>query len=762
MPGLEGLFCHMAARAAQRLPPGGALLRGLPGAPEDRRAAAMALRADMQSHNWYQRAYTLHFLDAARTPLEALAGRPGPNAVAAKHEAAARGPGAGPRPRRPASAVGVDRAYVMDERTVREEMMTNRPASAVALLEGVAVSREARCTCPVLSGALLAGLLPHPWPGLVEDAAAAASAAFGTVSSSAEGERSAGDAAAGGTADAGAAVQGHQPYGSAALAPYEAVARAALEQASVRALDDKADAESVLAACAAGTLPPWTRHVVQEHVEWIEFLPYHLMPYAAVHSAAAASGAAEVAGATAVRAAHAVAFSSTAAQEAAAVAAAEACAASGHAHNEPRALVQVHGACTVRPAAAVAPRPPAAPPRRRPVAGTDGPSSAGSAALASSAAGPSAGSSLLPPRTAAASVILPDVATALAAAAAAVASLERLSDLVGAAAELTPPLAVAAAAGFELPVQDLQAAVAHSTALIAGLQELKAELGGLTALHHALFAEAEAGMDKEEGGEEGATAAARAAALASAGLRTWATAYRDAAQRLSVFLSPTRVLGPEGAYVRRVLAAALEQASAAAAVTAAHLEPECATFDRRNDDLFRLLPFDLPPPPPPADSSHPASGSEAQAATEVAKERGAAGPSTSATSPPAAAASAAAAAGDAAAGAVAGGMAPYLDAPPPPGWAALGLFSGQRQERVDTGRVVLQGADEDGHRVVHMAAGLLLPVPASAVVVKALRPEDLNDRVRWSHDGYVNVDVPYVALQGRTLVLPPGMQACAP
>ncbi len=43
-------------------------------------------------------------------------------------------------------------------------------------------------------------------------------------------------------------------------------------------------AASVLAACAAGQLPPWTRHVVLEHGEWVEFLPRHL------HDEAAAAG----------------------------------------------------------------------------------------------------------------------------------------------------------------------------------------------------------------------------------------------------------------------------------------------------------------------------------------------------------------------------------------------------------------------------------------------------------------------------------------
>lgn len=40
----------------------------------------------------------------------------------------------------------------------------------------------------------------------------------------------------------------------------------------------------MLAACAAGLLPPWTRHVVLEHGEWVEFLPRHL------HDEAAAAG----------------------------------------------------------------------------------------------------------------------------------------------------------------------------------------------------------------------------------------------------------------------------------------------------------------------------------------------------------------------------------------------------------------------------------------------------------------------------------------
>lgn len=32
----------------------------------------------------------------------------------------------------------------------------------------------------------------------------------------------------------------------------------------------------MFAACAAGQLPPWVKHVVMEHAEFIEFLPPHL------------------------------------------------------------------------------------------------------------------------------------------------------------------------------------------------------------------------------------------------------------------------------------------------------------------------------------------------------------------------------------------------------------------------------------------------------------------------------------------------------
>ncbi|KAG2493422.1 hypothetical protein HYH03_008242 [Edaphochlamys debaryana] len=904
---LESLFCQMAARVAHGDPLGGAMLRGLPGSHRERRTAAMALGAGIQVRTWYDRNYKLHFLPAARTPLEALArvsGASGSASAAASARgalqalAAAGGPvgamaaaaaaampgaaaagGSGPGPRRPTSDVGLDSAYVMDERAVREELMTTRPANAVALLEGMALSREGRLSCPVLSGALLAGLLPHPWPGVVSDAAAAA-AAMGAVL--AEGRGGDGGAAARSTASAaaGAAVpQEQQPYGPGTLAPYEAVATAALDQASVRALDDKTDAESVFAACAAGTLPPWTRHVVQEHVEWIEFLPYHLMPYASAHPAASSSSAvgprpdeaapasaagastsaeaaaaargasgalpADVGGAGAMgtvgspaarSAAPGGAYSSAAAREAAAVAAAVAALhratptmhpvmwyrftehaeyarrrLSGRARSLLRhaadlcggaAMVLggslgrhlatleavVGGVCDAAELEAVCEeeggeedlQPGACLAAARRLPGGEGLLGAAAAALADTAstaeagprprsAYPLAGAPPPPPPPA-----LPSVTTALAAAAAAAASVERLSSFATAAAVLAPQLA-AAAAGCELPARELQAAMVHSADLIASLQELEERLDDLADSYRELLAEAEADDEEEEGedDEEGeGEAEATAEARAQARLRSWAEACREAAPRLMKFLSPTGALGPVGAEVRRTLAAALERGSAAAAAAAAaQPEPECPTVERRNEALLRRLPFDVPPPAPfdalqpvrqrrRRRSSDPSSEGEAETAgAEVGEVQvAAAGPSTSA------AAAAAHAPPPAALGAAEAAAlpAPHLDAPPPPGWACQGVFSGRLQGDVDAGRVVLPEADEDGHRVVHVAAQLLLPVPASAVVVKSVRPENLMGLVGWDDNDSPNVDVQYVALQGRALVLPPGGQACAP
>lgn len=48
--------------------------------------------------------------------------------------------------------------------------------------------------------------------------------------------------------------------------------------------------ESVFAACASGQLPPWVRHVVLNHAEYIELLPPHLAVTAGAWSAAGGKG----------------------------------------------------------------------------------------------------------------------------------------------------------------------------------------------------------------------------------------------------------------------------------------------------------------------------------------------------------------------------------------------------------------------------------------------------------------------------------------
>ncbi|GFR43572.1 hypothetical protein Agub_g4667, partial [Astrephomene gubernaculifera] len=145
------------------------------------------------------------------------------------------------------------------------------PASCVALLHGVSVSREGRLSCPLQCGALLAGLLPPAWPQPAEAAGAAMRSA---MEAAAGGE--AGTAAGGAKAAAAPWFAGAGAGGGGAVRPYDMLLRGTLEQPAVTALDDKLDAESVFSACRSGQLPPWVRHVVADHAEFIELLPHHL------------------------------------------------------------------------------------------------------------------------------------------------------------------------------------------------------------------------------------------------------------------------------------------------------------------------------------------------------------------------------------------------------------------------------------------------------------------------------------------------------
>ncbi|GIL47520.1 hypothetical protein Vafri_4323 [Volvox africanus] len=187
------------------------------------------------------------------------------------------------------------------------------------------------------------------------------------------------------------------------------------------------------------------------------------------------------------------------------------------------------------------------------------------------------------------------------------------------------------------------------------------------------------------------------------------------------------VLGPEGRQARLALAAALRRKVAAMEAAAASAQSDRPKIvERRNEELLRWLPVEVAAPI----TQSPAA---VTAATSPSLHSG----------------------GMSDSGSDAGVV---LEPPAPDGWAAERLFDPELQHDVVLGRVMLPEDNEDCHRVVHMAAKLLFPVAANAVVFKAIRPENLMEMVGWDDEEGPNVDVQYVALQGRALQLPSGVQ----
>ncbi|GLC68399.1 hypothetical protein PLESTF_000687400 [Pleodorina starrii] len=724
---LESFFCQMAARAAVRDPLGLSMLRGLPAATEarnaaregrpmdasrameERREAARVLGQGIQMRTWYDRAYCLQFFqqlkqqDAAGAGSAAVGGRArglGPHQVAQ----VARGG-------RPTDDAAYDSPYVLDEMAVRSELMSSEVASSMAILHGLAVSREGRLSCPVQSGALLAGLLPPE--GLQAALAATSAAAPSTV-------------CVGPYASRAAAPQ--PEAGAVPMSAYEAAMRAVLEQPNVRALNDKQDAASVFSACADGQLPPWVRHVVMEHAEYIELLPPHLaaeLTDADLEKIAGAGGSAQAAGGAGGAAAGGSGGAAGTSRPAAAAGAAAAGVPQLHPviwfrftdHAEysrrrlssrARALLR-HVSAHCRDAADLLDT---AMDRLLELL-------RGEVAEWTRAVAATAGGDRCPPRPESLSAVLHH----------AISLPDRLISLATALAVLAPELRETA--GFVVSETIAEGLMAQSMAVKGDLAHVAQRLAALEQVSQAA---------QEQRAAVAARMGAVEAAAGAGGLPTGGSGWLDGAVRGVWRALEAEALRDESRRVRVELAAALRaQQAAAAAATEAQARRKIVT-ERRNEELLRRLPVQPPPETAPAAAAAAATAAVPSAPHGGASASSAAGVEAEPPPPlPAAAAT--------------------LEPPPSAGWAADRLFDPDLQHDVDSGRAALPEADEDGHRVLHLAARLLFPVAANAVVFKAIRPENLMAMVGWDESEAPNVDVQYVALQGRVVRLPPGLQA---
>ncbi|GIL70251.1 hypothetical protein Vretimale_3525 [Volvox reticuliferus] len=819
-PRLEAVFCQMATRAVAGDAVGLSMLRGLPAPMELRNAAleqrpvdpykvseeqrqtARMLGQRIQTNTWYDRAYRLKFFPAPQPQEQrhraaaATAGQErdlGRGGLHPNLQAAGAGSGLG---RRNEAALW-NRPYVLDEVAMQSDLMTPEAASRVAIIHGFAVSREGRLSCPVQSGALIAGLLPQDWPrGALEATGAAAPL---------------------------------HPDGTHPMSSYDAMMRAVLDQPSVISLNDKLDAESVFAACASGQLPPWVRHVVMDHAEYIELLPLHLIEAVVVrgHSSEIGSAADGVSGEISCGA-QAAACSSTPRngglpafhpvlwfrftdhseysrrrlprptvallgqiaklfRDAADLLAPAADELLDVLRME--AKVWVKALLCNRDASAVP-----SPAGLRDAGAAQAPDGVGTSTGFSAAGvgrelGSSSSASIpVPGRRISIPLVSrqsPQPESFKLALHRAIRLVDGLNSLGTAAYALTQEVhEVGGLPPLDSEVLDLlqQASAMRASLVSVGRQLAPLEGPSWGAHMHEVLTlrrvnEEEGGLEEEgleqeeEDNEEEAedetvedsnedsevevgsrhrsdsssmrTTSGLATGLGSAEARAGEGELRPAAERGSgrdcclketISLEGTRlkdalecgVLGPEGRQARLALAAALRQqvAAAEAAMLVQNSRPN--TVERRNEELLQRLPVAVAP------LSQPPAGATA-AASPPGRNDGLSDNGLN------------------------GGV--VLEPPAPAGWAAERLFDPELQHDVDSGRVVSPEANVDGHRVVHMAGRLLFPVAANAVVFKAIRPENLVEMVGWDDNEQPNVDVQYVALQGRVVRLPPGVQA---
>ncbi|GLI58926.1 hypothetical protein VaNZ11_000711 [Volvox africanus] len=795
-PRLESFFCQMAARAAVHDALGLSMLRGLPAVKElrnaalerrpvdpvkvmeERHEAARMLGQRIQTSPWYDRAYRIHFPPVAQLREQ-------------RHRAAAAPVGQ----ERVMGRDGLGREnedslldrHALDEVAMRSDLMTAEAASRVAIIHGLAVSREGRLSCPVQSGALFAGLLPQDWP-------------WGTI-------------------EATGVAAPLQPDGTLSISSYGAMMRAIVDQPSVKSLNDKLDAESVFAACANGQLQPWVRHVVMDHAEYIELLPPHLVEIAAArgHSGElgmGGEGGNDRASCGAPAAAVSTSACSSPPQKAGLLAfhpilwfrftgaleynqcrrlphravkvlgditqlIQDAADVLTHAADEVLGALRMEvtawaGALLGVRDASELPSPAGlwdagaalAPDTAGTIAGT-------SAAGVGRELGSSSSSSVPVPETRMSTPLLSGPPPQPESLKHALQQAIRLADALttfGTSADVMTRevYELAGISLIDFEVQDLldqgkamYASLVSVTRQLASPEELSraVRMQEVPALGPAQCSEREEDLEEkaerleqqEEGHREGEKEAKdkmvdhrNEGSDAAVSSRQRSDSHQCRVGMASVVATgigsdrlectslwkalECDALGPAGRQARHALADALRRKVAAVEATVALVQSSRPkTVERRNEELLRRLPVAV---------------------------------AASFTQPPAAVTAAISPSphidgiSDSGSG---GGV--VLEPPAPAGWAAERLFDPELQHDVDSGLVLLPEADEDGHRVVHMAAKLMFPVAANAVVFKAIRPENLMAMVGWDDEGEPNVDVQYVALQGRAVHFPPGVQA---